>query len=86
MAALQVVGDGFAVDQDDFKLLLIDPDLALEIALALDELLGLAVEDVGVDVVDFLPAKIGEVVLGQLGRGEDEGQAVGECRRSRPRS
>ena len=76
VAAAQVVGHGFAGDEDDLELLLIDPDLALEVAFVLDELFGLAIEDVSVDVVNLLPAEVGEVVLGQLGRSEDEGQAM----------
>ena len=38
---------------------------------------GGAVEDVGVELVDALAAEVGEGVVGQLGCGEDEGEAVG---------
>ena len=71
-----VVGDGFAVDKDDLEVLLIDPDFALEVALVLLEDLGAGGEDVGVELVDVLAAEVGDVVLGEIFGGEDEGEAV----------
>ncbi len=38
--------------------------------------LGAGVEDVGVELVDLLAAEVGDVVLGQVFGGEDEGEAV----------
>ena len=64
MASLQIVRYGLAVDQHNLKLLLVDPDSALEVPLAFFENLRLAIEDVGVDVVDLLPAQVAQVVLG----------------------
>ena len=69
-------GTDLAVDEDDLEVLLVDPDLALEVALSLFEDLGFGVEDVGVDLVDVLAAEVGDVVLGQVFGGEDEGEAV----------
>ena len=80
VAGAGVLGDGDAVDEDDLVVLLIDPDLALEVAVIFDELLGLDVEDVGFEVVDVLLAEVGEVVVGELGRGEDEGEALLDVR------
>jgi hypothetical protein len=71
-----VVGDGFAVDEDDLEVLLIDPDFALEVALVLLEDFGAGGEDVGVEFVDVLAAEVGDVVLGEVFGGEDEGEAV----------
>lgn len=76
MTRAGVLRDGDAVDEDDFVVFLIDPDFALEVAVALDELLGLDVEDVGVELVDVLFAEVGEVVVGEFWRGEDEGKAL----------
>ena len=76
MAFALVVGDGFAVDEDDLEVLLIDPDFALEVTLVLFEDLGGGAEDVGVELVDVLATEIGDVVLGQVFGGEDEGEAV----------
>ncbi len=77
VAGAGVLGDVGAVDEDDLVVLLIDPDFALEVAVMFDELPGLDVEDVGVEVVDVLLAEVGEVVVGEFGGGEDEGEAVG---------
>jgi len=71
-----VVGDGLAVDEDDLEVLLIDPDLALEVALVFFEDLGAGTEDVGVELVDVLAPEVGNVVLGQVFGGEDEGESV----------
>ena len=71
-----VVGDGFSVDEDDLEVLLVDPDLALEVAVVLFHDFGGGAEDVGVDLVDVLTAEVGDVVLGQVFGGEDEGEAV----------
>ena len=71
-----VVGDVFAVDEDDLEVLLVDPDLALEVAVIFDDDLGAGLEDVGVQLVDFLAAEVGDVVFGEVGGGEDEGEAV----------
>ena len=65
-----------AVDDDDLKVLLVDPDFALEVMLPFDQDLGTDVENVGVEFVDFFAAEVGEVVFGKLLGGEDEGQAV----------
>src|SRR5271170_5207458 len=71
-----VLGDGDAVDEDDLEVLLVDPDLALEVALSFFEGLGGGGEDVGVELVDVLTAEVGDVVFGQVFGGEDEGEAV----------
>jgi hypothetical protein len=71
-----VLGDGNAVDEDDLVVLLVDPDFALEVALAFFEGLGAGGEDVGVELVDVLTAEVGDVVFGQVFGGEDEGEAV----------
>ena len=76
MALALVVGDAFAVDEDDLEVLLVDPDLALEVALVLLEDLGAGGEDVGVELVDLLAAEVFDVVLGEVVGGEDERQAV----------
>ena len=76
MAFALVVGDGFAVDEDDLEVLLVDPDLALEVTLVLFENLGGGAEDVGVELVDVLAAEVGDVVLGQVFGGEDEGETM----------
>ena len=78
MAAAEIVGDGFAVDENDLEVLLVDPDLALEVALAFFEFFGAGLEDVGVEVVDLLAAEVGDVVLGEVGGLEDEGETVGD--------
>ena len=56
--------------------LLVDPDLALEVVLLFLEGLGGDGEDVGVELVDVLAAEVIDVVLGLVFGGEDEGQAV----------
>jgi hypothetical protein len=71
-----VLGDVEALAEDDFVVGLVDPDLALEVALAFFEGFGSNVEDVGVEGVDVLGAEVGDVVFGQLGCGEDEGEAL----------
>jgi hypothetical protein len=71
-----VLGDGDAVDEDDLEVLLVDPDFALEVALAFFEGLGAGGEDVGVELVDVLTAEVGDVVFGQVFGGQDEGEAV----------
>ena len=76
MAFALVLGDGLAVDEDDLEVLLVDPDLALEVALVFFDGLWGGGEDVGVELVDVLAAEVGDVVLGQVFGGEDEGQAV----------
>ena len=76
VAAACVLGHGFAVDEDDLEVLLVDPDLALEVAVVLDEDLGPGGEDVGVEIIDVLAAEVVDVVLGQVFGGEDEGEAV----------
>ena len=76
VASARVLWDGLAVDEDDLEVLLVDPDLALEVVLVLFEDLGGGAEDVGVELVDVLAAEVGDVVLGQVFGGEDEGQAV----------
>jgi len=84
MARAHVVGDGFAVGDDDLMLFLVDPDAALEIALFLFDDFGPDVEDPGIDLVDFLLADVGDVVLRGVLSGEDEGQPffdVGEVSR-----
>ncbi len=78
VSGASILRDGGAVDEDDLQVLLIDPDAALEVVLVLFEDLGAGVEDVGVDVVDLLAADVGDVVVGQVGCGEDEGEAVGD--------
>ena len=64
VAGAGVLGNGLAVDEDDLVVLLIEPDLALEVAVVFDELAGFAVEDVGVELVDALAAEVGEGVVG----------------------
>jgi len=61
-----VLGDGDAVDEDDLEVLLVDPNLALEVTLAFFEDLGAGAEDIGVEFVDVLAAKVGDLVLGQI--------------------
>ena len=62
--------------EDDLEVLLVDPDLALEVVLALFEHPGAGAEDVGVELIDVLATEVDDVVLGQVFGGEDEGQAV----------
>ncbi len=76
VALALVLGDGDAVDEDDLEVLLVDPDFALEVALAFFEDLGAGAEDVGVEFVDVLAAKVGDLVLGEVFGGEDEGKPV----------
>ena len=76
MAFALVVGDGFSVDEDDLKVLLVDPDFALKVAVIFYDDFGPSAEDVGVEFVDVLASEVGDVVLGQVFGGEDEGQAV----------
>jgi len=71
-----VLRDVDAVDEDDLVVLLIDPDFALQVAVTFYELLRGDVEDVGVELVDFLLAEVGDVVVGDLGCGEDEGETL----------
>ncbi len=76
VALAHVLGNGHAVDEDDLVVLLIDPDLALEVVLAFFEGLGGGGEDVGVELIDVLAAQVVDVVLGLVFGGEDEGQTV----------
>ena len=76
MAGAHVVGNVFAVGDDDLVVLLIDPDAALKVALFLLDGFGLDVEDPGVDVVDLLLTDVSDVVLRGVLGGEHEGQAL----------
>lgn len=76
VALAGVVGDVLAVDEDDLEVLLIDPDLALKVTFVLLHDFGAGGEDVGVELVDLLAAEVGDVVLGKVGGGEDEGEAL----------
>ena len=78
VAGAGVLGDGGAVDEDDLVVLLREPDAALKVAVVFEDLAGGAVEDIGVELVDALAAAVGEGVVGELGEGEDEGEAVGD--------
>jgi len=78
MAVAEVVWDVLAFDEDDLELFLVYPDAALKVTLVFDEFAGFGVEDEGVKVVDVLLAEVGDGVLGELGCGEDEGEAVGD--------
>ena len=76
VAAARVLGNRGAVHEDDLEVLLVDPDLALEVVLVLLDGLRAGLEDVGVEVVDLLAAEVGDGVLGQVFGGEDEGKAM----------
>ena len=71
-----VLRDSPAVDENDLEILLVDPDLALEIMLAFFEGLGAGGKDIRVELIDSLTAKIGDVILGQVFGGEDERETV----------
>ena len=71
-----VVGHALAIDEDDLEILLIEPDLALKVAVVLLDGFGRGGEDIGVEGVDLLPAEVLDVILRQVLRGQDEGQAV----------
>ena len=71
-----VVGHALAVHEDDFEILLVEPDLALEVPVIFDDGFGRGGEDIGVECVDLLPAEVGDVVLREVLGGEDEGQTV----------
>ena len=58
-----IVGHHAAVGDHDLQIGGVDPDAAQQVALALENLLGADVEDVAIDLVDFLPADILDVVL-----------------------
>ena len=75
-AAGDDLGNVQAVAHDDLEILLVDPDLALKVAVAFDDLLGRDVEDVGLEIVDLLLAKVVDVVVRELRGGEDERQTV----------
>ncbi len=64
MALAGVLGDGFTVDEDDLKVLLVDPDLSLKVVLLFFEGFGGDGEDVGVEVVDALAAEVVDDVFG----------------------
>src|SRR6266436_10183949 len=72
-----VLRDGHAVDQDDLIVLLVDPDLSLEVVFVFFDGLGGDGEDVGVELVDVLAAEVVDLVLGLVFGGEDEGEAAG---------
>ncbi len=76
MALSHILRDRLSVDEDDLVILLVDPDLALEVAFSLFEGLGTGLEDVGVELVDLLAAEVLDVVLGHLLGGEHEGEAM----------
>lgn len=71
-----VVGDHAAVGDDDLEVAVVDPDAAFEVAMVLEDLAGADVEDVAGDLVDLLAAGVNDVVGGDAGGGEDEGEAV----------
>ena len=71
-----VLGDGFSVNEDDLQILLVDPDLSLEVVLFFFEGFGCDGEDVGIEFVDALAAQVVDVVFGLVFGGEDERQAV----------
>src|ERR1700679_3021462 len=64
------------VDQDDLKILLVDPDLALEVPLIFLEYLRPCAEDIGVQLVDTLAPEVSDVVVWQVFGGEDKGQPM----------
>ena len=76
MASAGILRDGFAVDEDDLEILLIDPDLALEVVFSLFEGLWASGEDIGIELIYLLTAEISDVVFGKVFGGEDEGEAV----------
>ena len=59
-----------------WKVVIVDPDAPLEVALVVLYLLGVDIEDVGVQLVFLLLAKILDVVLRNFVAGEDEGHAL----------
>jgi len=67
------VWDGFAEGFDDLKIVIVDPDAAVKVALFLLDDLRRNVKDVGGKVVDLLATDISNVVFGQLVSGESEG-------------
>jgi len=48
-----VVRNGFSVDEDNLKVLLVDPDFALEVTVIFYDDFGPGAEDVGVEFVDL---------------------------------
>src|SRR3984957_10338542 len=61
MAAADVVRDVLAVDQDDLEVLRVDPNLALEVAVVLDDGLGTGGEEVGIKAYARLAAGVADV-------------------------
>ena len=76
MAFARVLRNGLSVDQDDLEILLVDPDLALEVMLAFLNRLRTGLEDVGLEFIDLLPAQVFHVVLRKILSRKDEGQAM----------
>ncbi len=78
---IRVAGPGVlrhiqTIYQHDLQVLLVRPDLALEVAVTLHQLLRGNIENIGIQVVDLLFAEVRQVVLGQLRRSQDEGQSL----------
>ena len=76
MTAACIVRDRFPVDQHNLKVFLVDPELALEVPLALDQHFGTGLKDVRVQFIYVLLAQVGDVVLGQVRGGQDKRQPV----------
>src|ERR1700678_3796671 len=76
MTLTLVLWHGDAVDEDYLKVLLVDPDPALEVTLPFFKHLGPRAEDIGVQLVDTLASEVSDVVVGQVFGGEDKRQPV----------
>jgi len=72
VAFAHVLGDGHAVDKNDLVVLLVNPYFPLKVVFAFHESLGRDGEDIGVELIDVLTAKVVDVVLGLVFRGQDE--------------
>ena len=75
VALAGVLGDGLAVDEDDLEVLLVDPDLALEVVLVFSKVLGRRRRR-RFRVHRPSGGRGSDVVFGQVFGGEDEGEAV----------
>lgn len=72
LAFLGVVGDHPAVGDDDLKIVVVDPDPAVQVSMALVNLLWADVEDIAVDLIHLLLAVVADVVGGKVGGCEDK--------------